>query len=136
MAKSILLQSIDRYWVYHLEEINNLKGGIGLRAYAQQDPLVAYKKESFKKFHELTQVINKQVVYSVYKIALIRNVPPQPKRNIELSGASKTNKENRIVNRPKGIRKPGRNDPCPCGKKDPKTGKPKKYKKCCYPKYG
>jgi len=129
MAKSILLQSIDRYWVYHLEEINNLKGGIGLRAYAQQDPLVAYKKESFKKFHDLMQVINKQVVYSVYKIALIKNVPPQPKRNIELSGASKTSKENRIINRPKGAKKPGRNDPCPCG-----SGK--KYKKCCYPKYG
>jgi len=129
LAKSILLQSIDRYWVYHLEVINNLKGGIGLRAYAQQDPLVAYKKESFEKFHELTKAINQQVVYSIYKIGLIRRIPQQPKRNIELSGASKTNKENRIINRPKGISKPGRNDACPCG-----SGK--KYKKCCYPKYG
>ncbi len=129
LAKSILLQSIDRYWVYHLEVINNLKGGIGLRAYAQQDPLVAYKKESFQKFHELIQAINRQVVYSIYKIGLIRKIPRQPKRNIELSGASKTSQENRVVNRPKGAKKPGRNDQCPCG-----SGK--KYKKCCYPKYG
>ena len=98
LAKSILLQSIDRYWIYHLEVINNLKGGIGLRAYAQQDPLVAYKKESFEKFHELMQAINQQVVYSIYKIGLIRKIPRQPKRNIELSGASKTSQENRIIN--------------------------------------
>ncbi|MBU4370116.1 preprotein translocase subunit SecA [Patescibacteria group bacterium] len=129
LAKSILLQSIDRYWVYHLEVINNLKGGIGLRAYAQQDPLVAYKKESFEKFNKLTQAINQQVVYSIYKIGLIRTIPRQPKRNIELSGASKTSQENRIINRPKGTKKPGRNDQCPCGSE-------KKYKKCCYPKYG
>ena len=129
IAKSILLQSIDRYWVYHLEVINNLKGGIGLRAYGQHDPLVEYKKESFKKFSELVQAINQQVVYSIYKVGLIERLPRQQKKEMRLSGAQKTSQENEVIIRPKGKKKPGRNDLCPCGSN-------KKYKKCCYPKYG
>ena len=129
VAKSILLQSIDRYWIYHLEVINNLKGGIGLRAYGQRDPLVEYKKESFKKFNELTEAINKQVVYSIYKIGSIERAPQVQKREMRLRGAQKTSQESGVITRPKGKKKPGRNEPCPCG-----SGK--KYKKCCYPKYG
>ncbi len=129
VAKSILLQSIDRYWIYHLEVINNLKGGIGLRAYGQRDPLVEYKKESFKKFNELREAINKQVVYSIYKIGSIERAPQLQKREMRLRGAQKTSQESGVITRPKGKKKPGRNEPCPCG-----SGK--KYKRCCYPKYG
>ena len=129
VVKSILLQSIDRYWIEHLQIIDNLKGGIGLRAYGQQDPLVEYKRESFKKFNELTQAINKQVVYSVFKMGLIEQTPYQQAKQMEFKGPQKTVRKSDVIVRPKGVKKVGRNDPCPCG-----SGK--KYKKCCYPKYG
>ena len=114
---SIYLQTIDRYWLSHLQIIDNLKGGIGLRAYGQHDPLVEYKKESRGKFSELMQAMDMQIVYSVYKIGLVKNFAPQKPAEVKLVGARK-----------KGEGKIGRNDPCPCG-----SGK--KYKKCCYPKY-
>ncbi|MCD6471227.1 preprotein translocase subunit SecA [bacterium] len=127
IQRSILLQSIDNYWVDHLEIMENLKGGIGLRAYGQYDPLVEYKRESFIKFNELNDAINKQVVYSIYKVAIISDLTfRQNNQEIKLSGPRKTVQENKIV---KLKKKPGRNDPCPCG-----SGK--KYKNCCYPKYG
>ena len=71
MVRTIILRSIDIYWVGHLEILENLKGGIGLRAYGQNDPLVAYKKESFKKFSKFLDVVRHQVVYSIYKIGLV-----------------------------------------------------------------
>jgi len=121
---SIYLQTIDRYWISHLQIIDNLKGGIGLRAYGQHDPLVEYKKESRKKFSELMQAMDMQIVYSVYKVGLVKNFTPPKQVEVKLAGVRK-----------KGTSKVGRNDPCPCGKKDTKTGKPMKYKRCCYPKY-
>ena len=123
VAKSILLQSIDHYWIYHLEIIDNLKGGIGLRAYGQQDPLVEYKKESRKKYGLLTEMINKQVVYSIYKVGMIEKFSQPKQREIKLEGANKTSRTQEVFARPKGQKKVGRNDPCPCG-----SGK--KYKKC------
>jgi len=114
---SIYLQTIDRYWISHLQIIDNLKGGIGLRAYGQHDPLVEYKKESRRKFSELTRAMDMQIVYSVYKVGLVKNFTQPKKAEVKLTGARK-----------KGENKIGRNDPCPCG-----SGK--KYKKCCYPKY-
>ncbi|MCF7906895.1 preprotein translocase subunit SecA [Patescibacteria group bacterium] len=120
ILRSIHLQTIDRYWVYHLDIINNLKGGIGLRAYGQHDPLVEYKRESRQKFRDLLINIDQQIIYSVYKIGLVKNFAPrfsQPTINLGKKSAVSSQKK-----------KVGRNDPCPCG-----SGK--KYKKCCYPKY-
>ena len=94
-----------------------MKGGIGLRAYGQHDPLVEYKKESRKKFSELMQAMDMQIVYSVYKIGLVKNFTPPKQVEMKLASVRK-----------KGTSKVGRNDPCPCGSN-------KKYKKCCYPKY-
>lgn len=126
IIKSIFLQSIDYYWTYHLEVMENLKGGIGLRAYAQHDPLVEYKRESFKKFNELLNAINKQIVYTIYKVGIINELRFVQPREIKLSGPAKTASS---IKQTANKRKVGRNDPCPCG-----SGK--KYKKCCYPKFG
>ena len=123
ICRSIMLKSIDQYWIFHLEIINNLKGGIGLRAYGQQDPLVEYKKESRKKFGELMDSIDRQVVYSIYKVGLVEKAP-QLKKEIQFQGAQKISQPNQASFRPKGEKKIGRNDSCPCG-----SGK--KYKKCC-----
>jgi len=123
ICRSIMLKSIDQYWIFHLEIINNLKGGIGLRAYGQQDPLVEYKKESRKKFGELMDSIDRQVVYSIYKVGLVEKAP-QLKKEIQFQGAQKISQPNQASFRPQGEKKIGRNDSCPCG-----SGK--KYKKCC-----
>ena len=128
VQRAVLLQSIDYFWTFHLEIIDNLKGGIGLRAYGQYDPLVEYKRESYHKFNELVMSIEKQVVYSIYKIGLV--APAQanaPRQEIKLS-ASVTNSGKKLTGPSAAVTKRatkvGRNDPCPCG-----SGK--KYKKCC-----
>lgn len=122
LERMVLLQSMDNYWTYHLEIMENLKGGIGLRAYGQRDPLVEYKRESYLKFNELLAVIEKQVVYSVYKVGLVSGANIEQPREVKLSGQSKTT--NGIKQTTNNRKKVGRNDPCPCG-----SGR--KYKKCC-----
>ncbi len=114
VEKMIVLRSIDVFWVFHLETMENLKGGIGLRAYGQRDPLVEYKKEAYYKFHQLLDSIKKQVVYSIFKVSVEKTQPSFFETESAKFKVSKT--------------KVGRNDPCPCG-----SGK--KYKKCCYPKF-
>ncbi len=138
IEKTILLQSLDQYWIWHLEIMENLRTGIGLRAYGQHEPLVEYKRESYLKFNQLLEAIDKQVVYTIYKVGLVERMTPTQPREIRLSGPSKEAANGRgKVGLPAEARrtKVGRNDPCPCGAKRP-DGRPVKYKHCCYPKYG
>ncbi|HAM88359.1 MAG: Protein translocase subunit SecA [Candidatus Falkowbacteria bacterium GW2011_GWC2_38_22] len=68
LEKSILIRSIDTLWIEHLEAMSSVRQGIGLRGYGQRDPLVEYKKEAFRLYNELNQLINKEVVYSIFKV--------------------------------------------------------------------
>lgn len=142
VEKGILIRSIDEMWVEHLETVDYLRRGIGLRGYGQRDPLVEYKKEAFHLYQELNGLINKQVVYSIFKtgdalmMASAQNVrlfSDQPESKLEFTGAAKemhkeAGERNTIdlvhekVKSESGA-KVGRNDPCPCG-----SGK--KYKQC------
>jgi preprotein translocase subunit SecA len=133
IEKSVLLHAIDYFWIFHLEAINHLRTGIGLRGYAQQDPLVEYKKESYRLFNELIGNIQKQIVYSIFKVGMVQDIAPglieQAK---EFSGAAKEMNKGSVYgdegNRSQQVvakrSETGRNEPCPCG-----SGK--KYKKCC-----
>lgn len=124
IERSVLLQSIDRLWVEHLEDMAALREGIGLRGYGQRDPLVEYKKESFSSFQHLLHSIERQVVYSIYKIGVAtkQEKSPMEKGNLQTGGGSK--EEEKPKSEPiKKEQKIGRNDPCFCG-----SGK--KYKKC------
>lgn len=143
VAKGMLLRSIDQMWVEHLETMDYMRRGIGLRGYGQRDPLVEYKREAFRMYHELLDLIRQQLVYSVYRTADALQMAPaallklgeseQPK-NLRLEGAPKemeklsAKRDNFDLVREKAKdesgRTIGRNDPCPCG-----SGK--KYKKCC-----
>jgi len=132
IEKFVWLQSIDRLWIDHLDAMDNLREGIGLRGYGQQDPLMEYKKEAFASFEKLMVMIEDEVVRRVFRVQ-VANQPTMPQKvqtNIDTqdkmglkpptsSSSTKASSGNR----------PGRNDPCPCGSN-------KKYKKCCYPKYG
>ena len=117
LEKIICLRVFDVFWVEHLENMAQLMDSVGLRAYGQRDPLVEYKTEGHKMFRHLLQTINKVVADSILK-AEVEPAPYFKQKSIERKFASK-----------KKERKIGRNDPCPCG-----SGK--KYKKCCWPKYG
>ncbi len=142
IEKGILIRSIDEMWVEHLETIDYLRQGIGLRGYGQRDPLVEYKKEAYRLYQELNNLIQRQIVYSIYKTgdALRLAAGPEIKLfgrplapKLEFSGAQKEMQRQagerntldlvREKVKDESGRKVGRNDPCPCG-----SGK--KYKHC------
>jgi preprotein translocase subunit SecA len=123
IEKMVFLQVIDAQWKDHLLGIDHLKEGIGLRGYAQREPLVEYKRESFNLFSEMSQRINTDILMRLFKIQV-----KHEQQEIEMKS-----QQNLIYNRGDGdgIKQPvhkekkvGRNEPCPCG-----SGK--KYKKCC-----
>jgi preprotein translocase subunit SecA len=127
LSKYLILQSFDRFWMEHLDTMTDLREGISLRNLAQRDPLVEYKNEGFNMFEEMLRKIDEFVVIRFFKVRLVRN-ENQTQQRVD------SNKDTRPGNttKQKTIKKSnkvGRNDPCPCG-----SGK--KYKKCCYPKYG
>ena len=143
MEKFVWLQSIDRLWVNHLDAMENLRQAVGLRGYGQQDPLVEYKKEAFTSFEKLVGMIEYEVVKRIFRVQVAQRpvvMPQEIQTNIDTEDKmglrQQKAKPNVVQARKVGQEKPGRNDPCPCGKINPKTGKPMKYKKCCYPKYG
>jgi preprotein translocase subunit SecA len=128
IEKSILLRAIDTLWVDHLVAIDYLRTGIGLRGYGQRDPLVEYKKETYHMFNELLSGIQKEVVYSFYKVGIGLQLVPTIMANdkMVMKGAQKSAVDAGMVShKPRNDegKKVGRNDPCPCG-----SGK--KYKKC------
>ncbi|MBD3311161.1 MAG: preprotein translocase subunit SecA [Candidatus Magasanikbacteria bacterium] len=129
IEKSILLRSIDSLWVDHLVDIDYLRTGIGLRGYGQRDPLVEYKRETYHMFNRLLSSIQKEVVYSFFKVGVGLQLAPtvMASDKLTLKGAQKsTSQQGRhIQKKPRNDsgEKIGRNDPCPCG-----SGK--KYKKC------
>jgi preprotein translocase subunit SecA len=125
--RSFCLKIFDFYWISHLEEMEHLRDKVSLRAYGQLDPLVEYKNEGFKLFRNLLSAIESTIAQTISKIQIIKE--PASPNIIQIGRSSKSYYKGKRV-------KVGRNDPCPCGKRDPITGKPIKYKKCCYPKYG
>lgn len=124
IERFFMLRTIDVQWMSHLESMDDLKEGISLRAYAQHDPLVAYKMEAYQMFKEMRETINEEVVRELAKFQLVteEQMAQRPKlRNISTNLNENGNAE--VQQRVTG-KKVGRNDPCPCG-----SGK--KYKKCC-----
>ena len=120
VEKMIFLHVIDTKWKDHLLAIDHIKEGIGLRGYAQKDPLVEYKKEAFELFEEMSRNIVSDILTSLYKIQIKEesSVKIAPKQHINRSDGDRPHEP---IKKPHKI---GRNDSCPCG-----SGK--KYKKCC-----
>ena len=129
LQKSVLIRTIDNLWVEYLVAIDYLRTGIGLRGYGQRDPLVEYKQESFHLFNQLLSNIQKEVVYTFFKINIGLQLAPSimATDKMTLKGAEKTTNAEAGIVEGKVLdeegHKVGRNDSCPCG-----SGK--KYKKC------
>jgi len=127
VEKQVLLRGIDSLWIEHLVAIDYLRTGIGLRGYGQRDPLVEYKKETYQMFNELLSMIQKEVVYTIFKVTLGMQMAPtlMEKENMVYTGAEKeAGEKSAVFQKNKQNKDIGRNDPCPCG-----SGK--KFKKCC-----
>jgi len=133
VERYVLLETYDELWMNHLDAIDNLRDGIGLRGYAQKDPLVEYKQESFSMFESLLSRIDSTVAHRIFRVQI--NIPqPVQRRTIEKSSSDTEMSSSLRGGAPtrqsiKNINKLGRNDPCWCG-----SGK--KWKACHYPKLG
>jgi preprotein translocase subunit SecA len=124
VERYVLLESYDELWMNHLDAIDNLRDGIGLRGYAQKDPLVEYKQESFAMFESLLTRIDSTAAHRIFRVQV--QAPPEsakPVRGVEKSASGEKQIDSIVDN------KIGRNDPCWCG-----SGK--KWKACHYPKLG
>lgn len=123
LEKIMFLQTIDNQWKDHLLSIDRLKEGIGLRGYAQRDPLVEYKKEAFELFGEMSQRIRAEIIQRLFKIQIKKEEADLTVKKDQRLIYNKSDGDG-IREPVKKTKKPGRNEPCPCG-----SGK--KYKKCC-----
>ncbi len=118
--KVIMLNIIDRYWTEHINTMSHLREGIGLRGYAQDDPLRAYTMEGFELFDQMMQNIDRDVTVLLVKSEITQNIERKEVSKKQITNDGKDH----VKQTPKKVKKIGRNDPCPCG-----SGK--KYKNCC-----
>ncbi|MDP2953457.1 MAG: SEC-C metal-binding domain-containing protein, partial [Chloroflexota bacterium] len=117
LERLVMLRAIDARWIEHLTLMENVREGIGLAAYGQVDPLVAYKRQAFNSFQNLQDAIKEDIVRTIYHVRLAPEAAPVV-REVQRANAPPRPREP-----VKAVHKVGRNDPCPCG-----SGK--KYKKC------
>ena len=125
LERVVMLRVVDEYWMDNIDAMDDLKQGIGLRAYGQHDPVVAYKEEGYEMFQAMITAIREETVRRMFTVQIR---PTQEVKRVKVAketGASGT-AEATVKKQPvrKAANKVGPNDPCPCG-----SGK--KYKKCC-----
>ncbi len=141
IEKAVYLRAIDIHWIAHIDTLDRIRQGIGLRGYGQRDPLVEYKKEAYRLFNELIQSIQNQVVYSIFKVIQAQELSlrsPLQRKGLIMSAPAKTmdkgqakstlpnSSSSQVASQDYSHvagKKVGRNDLCPCG-----SGK--KYKRC------
>jgi len=138
IEKWVVLSVVDNLWMDHLDAIDDLREGIGLRGYGQLDPLVEYKHEAFSMFERLVSAVDYEIVHRIFKVQVqlspnqTQSLPQQEQTTITRSAQQQISKQQKTEdNLPAGkagkqTTKLGRNDPCWCG-----SGK--KWKKCHYP---
>lgn len=135
--KWILLETIDNHWKLHMQTLDKLREGIGLRSYGQKNPLVEYKRESFHAFETMMRQVKWDIVERIFKLrpeqftqAHIHAIEEEREKELDSIqiGASSSAPAEKPKQKPimhaGSLKKLGRNDPCPCGSK-------KKYKQCC-----
>lgn len=121
LERVVMLKVIDSRWMDHIDDMDQMRQGIGLHAYAQRNPLIEYKFAAYDMFEEMSNHIQEDTLKILYRV----RIETEAKRE-EVQKPMFTNKDDSAVKQPKkrAEEKVGRNDPCPCG-----SGK--KYKQCC-----
>jgi len=130
LERDVFLRNLDRRWIEHIDDMDNLKMGIGLRGYANRNPVIVYQEEGSEMFEEMIMHVRREVAKFMLALPVLT---VERRQNIKIPGTAKPNgnlqthtngkpaKPKTIVNKSQAV---GRNDPCPCG-----SGK--KYKNCC-----
>ena len=124
IERVVLLRSVDTHWMDHIDAMDELRNGIYLRSYGQHDPVVEYRNEGYDMFNAMTESIREETTKMVLNVRVRRQEDVKREQVAKVTGES-GGSDGSVKNEPvKKEKKPGRNDPCPCG-----SGK--KYKKCC-----
>ena len=125
LERVVLLRNVDSYWMEHIDNMDQLKNGIHLRAYGQHDPVVTYRIEGFEMFDQMVNAIREDTARMLLTVRIRREEEPKREQVMKVTGESggDGSEKGRTV-RKTAAQKIGRNDPCPCG-----SGL--KYKKCC-----
>ena len=121
LERVVLLKVVDMKWMAHIDDMEELRKGIGLRAMGQKNPVVEYRYEGFEMFDAMIESIREETVRILFTIQIDKNEEP-PKRE-RVADPEQTAGDGSFTNEPRRVMKVGRNDPCPCG-----SGK--KYKNC------
>ena len=123
LERVVMLRAVDEYWMDNIDAMDDLKQGIGLRAYGQHDPVIAYKEEGYEMFTAMINAIREETVRRMF---LVRLAPKQEVKREKVAKEISTGAADGTVKQQpvRKAKKVGPNDPCPCG-----SGK--KYKKCC-----
>ena len=131
VERRFLLMTVDRNWIDQIDAMDQLRKGIGLRAYGNVDPVISYKQEGFEMFDEMVERIQNTTIAMLLKVRIEVQRPmvrpiEEPKPAVDTAQLATNAPESAPSGRsvPKAAKTPGRNDPCPCG-----SGK--KYKNCC-----
>jgi len=125
LERVVMLRVVDEYWMDNIDAMDDLKQGIGLRAYGQHDPVIAYKEEGYEMFQAMVTAIREETVRRMFLVQVRTNQEVKRERVAKETGTAAATKSE-VKKQPvrKAATKVGPNDPCPCG-----SGK--KYKKCC-----
>ena len=126
LERTVMLRVVDEYWMDNIDAMDDLKQGIGLRAYGQHDPVIAYKEEGYQMFEAMVTAIREETVRRVFRTQ-VRTAQPIERRRVAHEFAATGTAEAAKKVPVRKAAKVGPNDPCPCG-----SGK--KYKKCCMQK--
>ena len=129
LERVVLLKTVDRYWMDHIDNMDELRNGIHLRSYAQKDPVVMYRIEGFEMFEAMTAAIREDTARLMLTAQIRTNQEPQRQQVLKPTATSGDGTAAPRTVRKSASAQVGRNDPCPCG-----SGK--KYKKCCGAKEG
>ncbi len=123
LERVVMLRVVDEYWMDNIDAMDDLKQGIGLRAYGQHDPVIAYKEEGYQLFEAMVTAIREETIRRLFLVQLRTNQEIKREKVAKETGTSAPDKT--VKKQPvRAEKKVGPNDPCPCG-----SGK--KYKKCC-----
>lgn len=123
LERVILLKTVDTKWMSHIDDMEELKKGIGLRSYGQKNPVIEYRYEGFEMFDAMVESIREDTVRALMTVRLQKNEAPE-REQVAKPDAPNAGAGDGSFTEQASAKKIGDNDPCPCG-----SGK--KYKKCC-----
>ena len=130
LERVVMLRVVDEYWMDHIDAMTELKRGIGLRGYGATKPIDAYKQEGFDMFEAMVRGIREETVRRLYTVR-VRVRQPIERKAVAKNAAANVGGEPEKKKPVKKAPKPGRNDPCPCGKMKADGSRRLKYKECC-----